>query len=178
MHFTRQTVINQAIDLVTNQPPNFDRTEATNTAEQFLPSIHDALLSSHSWNFAKYTCFPPTAKGYDFIDLPYAYRLPTDCIRIIKVRPICSPRPLRYQILGQYIHTTTNVAVIEFISRIPIEECPAYYLSALVALLAAELAIPLTESTSLWDHLREMADAERHTAQLEDNNHQNEEINQ
>lgn len=172
MHSTTQTIIDRAINLVTNQPPNFDRTEAINTAEQFLPSIHDALLSSHPWNFAKHSCFPPTVKGYDFIDLPYAYQLPTDCIKIIKVRPICSPRSLRYRIRDKYVHTTINTAVIEFVSRIPIEECPAYYLNALVAHLAAELAIPLTKSTAIWERLFKMADAEGHTAQLEDTNYQ------
>lgn len=178
MHSKIQTIIDRAIDLVTNQHPSFNHTEATNIAKNLLPSIHDALLASHPWNFAKYTCFPPTVKDYDFIDLPHAYRLPADCIRITKVRPICSPRPLRYQVRGQYIHTTTNVAVIEYISRIPIEECPAYYLSALIMHLAAELAIPLTGSTATWERLREMADAEHHTAQFEDTNHQNEETHQ
>lgn len=172
MHATEQTIIHQAINLLANQHPSFNHTEATNIVKQLFPSIHDALLASHPWNFAKYTCFPPTVKGYDFIDFPYAYRLPADCIRITKVRPICSPRSLRYRVRGKYIHTTTNVAVIEYVSRIPIEECPAYYLNALVAQLAAELAIPVTESTSLWERLREMAVAEHHTAQFEDTNHQ------
>lgn len=174
MTTTISTIISRVVALAVADPSHgaLELDEATAIAKRFLPSVHDALLASYPWHFAKWTCFPPVTEAFDFIDLPYAYRLPADCIRITKVRPICSPRPLRYQVRGNYVHTTTNVAVIEFISRIPIEECPAYYLSALVVHLATELAIPLTGSTATWERLRGMAGAERRTAQFEDTNHQ------
>jgi hypothetical protein len=75
---------------------------------------------------------------------------------------------IQYRIIGRTIYCDTGEIVLTYVARAAEEYFPAYFEVALIARLAAEFCIPLTDSTSRWEALYRLAENEARRARLTD----------
>ena len=66
------------------------------------------------------------------------------------------------------MHTNSEQIIISYISRPNESAFPAFFSNALIARLAAEFCLPLTESTTRTDYMYQRADQECKEARLTD----------
>ncbi|TVR81916.1 MAG: hypothetical protein EA405_07905 [Rhodospirillales bacterium] len=137
-------------------------------AASLYPVVRDALLSIHPWNFAikqerlaKLTS-PPVA------DFAHAFALPSDCLRVISSGRPDRGRGLTYRIQGQMLYTNSDAVVLTYLCKVDEAGFPVFFQLALIARLAAEFCIPLTESTARWINLSRAAEEELRRARLAD----------
>ena len=137
-----------------------DGTAESEIAGALFPSTRDMLLSSYAWSFAtgqlglnKLTT-SPTA------DYENAFELPTDFLRAISAGTAGRGRGLNFRIARGNLHADSDDVVLTYIFRPEEEEFPPYFDAALIARLAAEFTIPLTESTTRAEALYRLSEDE------------------
>lgn len=149
-----------------------DGTLEAEVAASLYPIVRDALLSSHPWNFAmRYASLPPLASP-PLAEFSSAFLLPGDCLRVISAGTGPRARGLTYHVVGREIHTNAAAIIVRYVARPPESAFPPFFDAALIAHLAAEFCIPLTESTSRWDSLRRAAEIDLQRARLIDSQEQ------
>jgi hypothetical protein len=105
---------------------------------------------------------PPVA------DFQYAFQLPVDCIRVLSAGTGGRGSGITYRIIQRQLLTDMESVVLTYIFR-PLEaDFPPFFDMTLIAHLAAEFCIPLTDSTSRWEALREASEHEFRRARLID----------
>ena len=126
-------------------------TDISNTNEQarILNDIYTDMLkevlAAHPWNFAKkrdeLTKLDAAPEfGYD-----YAYQLPGDCMRVVKMADDDSI----FEIESDQLFTDESTAKIEYIAYIT--DTTKYspgFVAVFAARLAAEIALPITDSNT------------------------------
>jgi hypothetical protein len=138
----------------------FDGTAESEIAGALYAPARDALLSAYGWSFAtgqialNRLLTPPVA------DYQYAYQLPTDFLRALSAGGAGRGRGLNFRISRNALHTNAEEVILTYIFRPEEEEFPAYFDMALIARLAAEFCIPITEGTSRAEALFNLADQE------------------
>lgn len=130
-----------------------DRIEA-DIALSFYEPIRDALLSAYPWRFAVAQTTLPLLAEQPLADYHFAFQIPADCLRILSLGGVT------YRRIGNALHTNTETAIIDYIYRPADELAPAYFEIALMARLAAEFCLPLTENTSRAEMLYRLANNE------------------
>lgn len=130
-------------------------TEAAKYCSLFYEDVRDEVLRAHAWNCAKHRAalaqssdyVPPS--GYD-----YAYALPVSpyCLRVLLMGE--PEDKLVWKVEGRYLLTDEEEATILYIKRItdPME-LDTLCVAAIAARLAADLALPLTGSRSMFDDM-------------------------
>jgi hypothetical protein len=137
-----------------------DGTAESEIAGALFAPIRDALLSAYGWSFAlgqvalAQLSTPPVA------DYRFAYQLPTDFLRAISAGSNGRGRGVNYRLARGALHTNAETVMLTYIFRPEEEEFPPYFDQALMARLAAEFAIPVTESTSRAEALYRLAEQE------------------
>jgi hypothetical protein len=145
-----------------------DGTLEAEVAAALYPTVRDALLASHPWNFAMaYASLAPLAET-PVAEFTTAFLLPSDCLRVISAGSGSRARGLSYRIIGNQLHTDASDIVLCYIGRPTESQFPAFFDQALIAHLAAEFCIPLTDSTSRWEALRRAAEHDLQRARLID----------
>lgn len=137
-------------------------------AGKFYPIIRDALLSIHPWNFATSQMRLGRLVQVPLADFAHAFQMPMDCLRVLGAGEAPRGRGLTYRIAGNQLHSDSDTVILSYIRRATENDFPPYFVLALVSFLAAEFCIPLTDSTSRWQSLRSLADAEIRRAKLID----------
>ena len=137
-------------------------------AGNLYPIVRDALLSAHPWNFAIVFEDLPRLAETPKADFDAAFALPGDCLRVLSAGPRGTTRGLTYRVIGRALYTDAEAVTISYVGRPPEDTFPAFFDMALIAQLAAEFCIPLTENTSRWEGLRQFADVELRRAKLID----------
>jgi len=141
--------------------------EAKVSTQLYEPTL-ESLLAAYPWRFAlektelARLTTPPTA------DYQYAYQLPNDCVRVLSAGNGIKSQGLKYKIVGGTLHTNAEQVVISYISRPDESAFPPFFSNALIARLAAELCLPLTESTNRTDYMYARAEEEFKAAKLTD----------
>lgn len=120
----------------------------------------DALLSAYPWNFAVKKATLTQSSTPPVSDFQYAYVLPTDYLRAISAGNNNKSRGSHYHIVGGQLHTNEPVVVLSYIYRVAESDFPPFFASVLIAQLAAEFCIPITENTSRADALYKIASEE------------------
>ncbi|MCP5364897.1 MAG: hypothetical protein H6905_06695 [Hyphomicrobiales bacterium] len=146
-------------------------TEGTAEAEvsaSLYPTIRDALLSAHPWNFAIDQAQLSRLVSAPKADYDCAFQLPVNCIRVLSAGAGRRSVGLSYRVIGRELHASTSDVTLTFVRRPAEDVFPPFFTMALIAQLAAEFAIPLTDSTSRWQALRKAADEEFRRAKLID----------
>ncbi len=136
-----------------------DGTVEAEVAASLYQTVRDGLLSAHPWSFAtdKSTLVLDQRTG----DFP----LPVDCIRVLSVDTGIIP----YRIRGRRVETDApDPITTTYIARPDELDFPPFFDLALIAQLAAEFCIPLTDSTTRWEGLHKIADVELRRAKLID----------
>lgn len=137
-------------------------------AAHLYPITRDALLAAHPWNFAITYAELQAAAQSPLADYTYAYMLPADCMRVLSAGARARGSGLEYKICGRQLLTNADSATLTYVQRAPEENFPPFFVMALIAQLAAEFCIPLTDSTSRWEGLRHAAEAEFRRAKMID----------
>ncbi len=145
-----------------------DGTAEAEIAANLYGSIRDGLLSSHPWNFATAQTTLPQLVATPVADYAYAYQLPPDFLRALSAGPTGRGRGLTYRIAEARLHSDSDQLVLTYIFRPDETGYPAFFDQALIARLAAEFCIPLTESTSRAETLFKLADAAFREAKIID----------
>lgn len=130
-------------------------TEASENARkinEIYEFIRDEVLSSHPWNFAIKRDTLAQLSATPAFGYTYYHQRPSDCLRILDVYYDTSEssRLLDYKIEGDRILSDYTSLYIKYIYR---NDDPTKYsmtfASAFASRLAAELAYPITNSTTL-----------------------------
>ena len=95
-----------------------------------------------------------------------AFALPADCLRVLSAGSGGSGAGLVYRLLEGRLHTNASEAVLTYVFRAAETDDPPYFSKVLITHLAAEFCIPLTDSTSRWESLHKLAEAELRSAKL------------
>ena len=128
----------------------------------------DALLSAHPWNFATYQMNLPKLSSSPIADFANAFQLPADCIRVLSAGTAGRGQGAVYKIIQRQVLTDVDEVVLTYVSRPDEADFPAFFDIALIAQLAAEFCIPLTDSTGRWEILQKLAEGELRRARLID----------
>ena len=135
-----------------------DGTAEAEVAANLYPLVRDGLLSSYPWSFAVLQKRLARLDIKPLADYQYAYQLPADYLRIISAGTGNRGRGAEYRIYENKIYTDAEELIITYISRVDENIFPTFFQEALVASLAYEFCLPLTESTSRAEHLQKRAE--------------------
>jgi hypothetical protein len=101
-------------------------------------------------------------------DFAFAYQLPTDFLKALSAGDEVRGRGSVYRIVSRQLHSDAEEVVLRYLFRASEGDFPAFFVSALVARLAAEFCLPLTENSTRADRLIRLADDELRLARLVD----------
>ena len=146
---------------------NETTTEAKIAAQLYEPCV-EGLLAQYPWRFALTQATLNRLAHRPTADYQYAYQLPNDVVRILSAGNGYKSSGLKYKIVKDQLYTNADHVVISYISRPTEDLFPAFFVSALIAKLAAEFCLPLTESTTRTDYMLKLADDELKAAKLAD----------
>ncbi len=137
-----------------------DGTAESEIAGTMFAHIRDALLSAYAWSFASGQIALDQLSTTPVADYEYAYALPNDFLRAMSAGSGSRGRGLNYRISGNALHTNAPDVVLTYIFRPDEESFPPYFDQALIARLAAEFTIPVTENTSRSETMLTIAERE------------------
>lgn len=107
----------------------------------------DAVIRSHIWNFAikrVELALSTITPAYDFA---YQFVLPSDCIRILETNLVSTAE---FKIENGFVLADSDSIKVRYLSQVTDPTIfDSLFTEALAARLAAELAIPLTDSLNL-----------------------------
>jgi hypothetical protein len=148
---------------------SFDEgTAEAEVAASLYPVVRDAMLSLHPWNFALGRQVLARLLERPASDFSYAFQLPPQCLRVISAGTGGRSRGITYKIAGRRLYCNTEDVILTYIGRPNESDFPAFFDMTLIARLAAEFCIPLTDSTSRWEGLQDLAERELRRARLID----------
>ncbi|MFC5354530.1 hypothetical protein [Azospirillum himalayense] len=133
--------------------------EAEVAGALFEPA-RDALLSANAWSFATRQARLARLADDPVADYGAAFQLPADFLRALGAGAGGRGRGIDYRIAGRALHAASDAVVLTYVGRPAEEDFPAFFDQALIARLAAEFCIPLTESTSRAELLQRLAESE------------------
>lgn len=140
-----------------------DGTAEAEVAANLYPGTRDALLSCHPWSFATGQASLNRLAAAPLSGFANAFQLPADLLRAIHVMPRAAFRIQEGRLL-----TDASDVTLTYVVRPAESEWPPSFAAALVARLAAEFCVPLTESTSRAESLHRLAESDLRAAKLAD----------
>ncbi len=152
-------------------PPIASLDEGTAEAEVasgLYAGARDALLAAHPWSFATGQESLPRLAASPLADFAHAFQLPSGFLRALSAGGRGQGRGLRYRLLEDRLHADSDEVVLTYVFRAPEAAFPAFFAAALVARLAAEFCVPLTEGTGRAQMLFQMAEQELRAARRAD----------
>ena len=148
---------------------SFDEgTAEAEIAANLYPMARDALLSVYPWSFAVAQKSLPKLAASPIADFANAFRLPQDFLRVLSAGIGRKARGMSFRIIENRLHTNSESVNLTYIFRPDEKNFPPYFTQVLIARLAAEFCIPLTESTSRAELLMKIAEEEFKRARLVD----------
>lgn len=145
-----------------------EETAEARVAKQLYPLVRDGLLACYPWRFALMQKRLNRLLEKPVADYTYAYQLPNDLLRIISAGTGERGKGVDYRVMRHQLHTNVPEVVLTYISR-PYESMfPKFFEQALVAALAVEFCLPLTESTARQEALKKQAEESFRQAKLVD----------
>ena len=130
-----------------------ENSEAARAANLIYEQTRDAVLRDHLWNFAMIRsslAANAVAPAFGYV---YSYALPTNCLRVTQLEE----KSMVFKIEGRNLLTDESPARIIYVSRVTDpNQFDAMFTEALSARLAAELAITVAESNSLYQNMMEV----------------------
>ncbi|HSV27967.1 MAG TPA: hypothetical protein VLL76_00370, partial [Candidatus Omnitrophota bacterium] len=145
-----------------------DGTAESEVAANLYPAVRDALLSSHPWNFATGQVTLPRLAAQPVADYAHAFQLPADFLRALSAGVSGRGFGLSYRIAESRLHCDSDEVVLTYVFRPDELSFPPFFDQALIARLAAEFCIPLTESTTRAEFLYRLSEDEFRRAKLID----------
>ncbi|MEZ5823458.1 MAG: hypothetical protein R3C97_01555 [Geminicoccaceae bacterium] len=128
----------------------------------------DALLVSHPWDFTLREVELDQDTDAPEAGFAFAFQLPPDLLRSLSAGNPGHGRGLIFRISGARLLCDAERVSLTYQRRVDPGLFPPHFVQALVSRLAAELCIPITESTSRAQALQSLAQAELRHARLID----------
>ena len=154
-----------------------DGTRRANLCNLLWPEVRDTVLSDHPWN----CCIARDELAQDAttpeFEFDYRYALPTDpyCLRVIscdqdQYTDENGQAAYPWKVEGRFILINVGTTVkIKYIARITdVAQYPPNLVTAMAAKLAAELAFPVTRSSSVRSQMEELYDRKIAQAKIVD----------
>lgn len=135
-----------------------EESEPAIQANAVLPFCLDEVLRATDWHFATRRVTLALVVGADPTPWDYAYRVPSDCLRVIDLPVITSTEQVPFELAGddsgELLLTDLNPATLRYITRVDnLALWPSQVAGALAWLLAAELATTLARDNTRADRL-------------------------
>jgi hypothetical protein len=143
-----------------------DGSAEARVAARLYPIARDALLCAHPWSFATAHAKLARLAVEPATDFAFAYQLPTD--KALSAGDEVRGRGSVYRIVSRQLHSDAEEVVLRYLFRASEGDFPAFFVSALVARLAAEFCLPLTENSTRAERLARLAEDELRLARLVD----------
>lgn len=144
---------------------SFDEGSAeAEVAAALYETTRDALLAAHPWSFAVVDVGLSRLTEDPAGDRAHAFQLPSDFIRAVSAGAGRRTTGLEYLIVGQTLTADAESVTLQHIRRPNEAEFPGFFNQALIARLAAEFCLPLTESASRLQLLASAAENELRAA--------------
>jgi hypothetical protein len=143
-------------------------TAEAEVAAALYPVVRDGLLSAHPWSFATGQATLARLASPPVADHRHAFRLPADFLRALSLGTGTRGRGTEYRIVENTLHCDADAVVLSYVFRPDETGFPPFFDTALIAALASEFCLPVTESTSRAELLRRLAEAEFRRARLID----------
>jgi len=137
-----------------------DGTAESEIAGALFAPVRDALLSAYSWSFATGQVALVKLETPPLADYANAFQLPTDFLRAMSAGTGGRGRGVNYRIARNVLHTDVDEVLLTYVFRPEEEEFPPYFDQAIIARLAAEFCIPVTENTSRAEAMFRLAETE------------------
>ncbi len=137
-------------------------------AANLYPSVRDAMLSAYPWSFASCQTALAQLAATPVADYTTAYQLPADFLRALSAGINGHGRGIDYRVAENRLHTNSSGVVLSYIFRPDESEFPPFFDQSLIARLAAEFCVPITESTSRSESLYKLAEIEFRNAKMID----------
>ncbi|MGN0919305.1 MAG: hypothetical protein ACI4OR_00890 [Alphaproteobacteria bacterium] len=144
-----------------------ETTEAEVAKQLYEPTLQ-SLLASYPWRFALTQKTLARLTEVPVSDYRYAYQLPNDCVRVLSAGQNVKSTGLNYKIVGLKLYANAETVILNYIFRPEENTFPAFFEDALIAKLAAEFCLPLTESTTRTDYVKKLAESSISMARLVD----------
>ena len=142
-------------------------TEGTAEAEvaaNLYPGVRDAVVSAHPWSFASGQATLPRLVATPVADFAHAFQLPNGFLRALSAGTEGCGRGITYRINEDRLHADAAQVTLSYIFRPDESAFPPFFAACLVARLAAEFCLPLTESASRAEILFRLAEQDLRTA--------------
>lgn len=137
-----------------------DGTVEADLAGALYTPVRDGMLSLFGWSFATTQAQLGRLSTAPIADYEFAYALPNDFLRAISAGIPGAGRGISYRIYQNALHCNADEVTLTYIYRPAEIDCPAFFDTALIARLAAEFCIPITESSARAELLFSLADKE------------------
>lgn len=123
-------------------------------------TTRDALLSAHPWSFATAQQRLSRLATAPLADFDHAFALPADFLRVLSVGEAGSGRGrgVAYRIQERRLHGNAESITLTYVFRADTSACPPFFDDLLVARLAAEFCLPLTENTARTEAMQRAAE--------------------
>lgn len=144
-------ICNQALGLLGTDPiiALTDNVKAASLCKLLYYDVRDAVLEAHDWTFAVVRAKLPASTTAPTFGFGVAYPLPANVLRVQEVN---ERKGGPWQVEGGSIVTNDSTCRVKYISQITDpNKFSALFVQALAARMAAELAIPLTQSRALHE---------------------------
>ena len=166
MPVTNYDIASRALALL-GEPPitSFSGGDTEDKVGQIYETSVLYALSMREWNFATVKALLNTndtsapAHGWD-----YAYALPAlgttrvgQPIGFYANMDTGAPRVSDFEISQEWVYTNRTEIAVEYVSRISEDKWPGFFVRFMIEVLAADLALPITENASKADYHRSVA---------------------
>lgn len=148
-----------------------DDSEEAVVASELYPAARDELLAAYTWKFATTETTLARLVAAPPADFAHAYQLPADLLRVISAGENGSSG-LVYRIRGRTLQTDAASVTLSYIFQPDETEFPPHFVAALVAKLAADFALPLTESSQRAQTMMAKAEEAYRIARVTDSQQQ------
>jgi hypothetical protein len=148
---------------------SFDEgTAEAEVAANLYPSVRDALLSAHPWSFATGQAALVRLDATPAADFRHAFQLPPALLRVLSAGGPGRGDGLLYRLQENRLHSDAAQVTLTWIFRPEEPAFPPFFAAALIARLAAEFCLPLTENAARAEVLHRLAEQElRHARTLD-----------
>lgn len=140
-------------------------------ARMLYASVRDGMLAGYPWRFAGRGCWLSRLAGDDAVTSPkdgsHLFALPRDFIRLLSLEND-GGKIARFELRDQAVLVAGDSAHLSYVARLPEGSFPAWFDMALMARLAAEFCLPLTESSTRAEYLFKRAEDQLREARLAD----------
>lgn len=145
-------------------------TRNANACNRQYAILRDALIRAHEWNFAIKRVKLAQLSGTPVSEFDFQYQMPSDWLRTVDVTDNdAGLGTVEYRIEGRIILSDANELWLRYVRQVTDpNEMPPDFREALAFMLGADLAVPIAQSNTLRQQMRDEFKSNLRTAKSTD----------